>query len=75
VLAIYLWLALSMVVAWLAKVVEDRRGGRWLSPLLLYLGGYGPLLCAVTFAAYVKELRHSDMTWEKTEKTGKAIGP
>jgi cellulose synthase/poly-beta-1,6-N-acetylglucosamine synthase-like glycosyltransferase len=73
VLVIYLWLAVSMVVAWLAKLAEQRPGGRWLSPVLLHVGGYGPLLCAVTFAAYVKEARRAELTWEKTEKTGKAL--
>ena len=32
--------------------------------------GYGPLLCAITAAAYVAELRRAEMAWEKTEKTG-----
>jgi hypothetical protein len=37
--------------------------------------GYGSLLCACTFASYVKELRKADMTWDKTEKTGKVTIP
>ena len=37
---------------------------------LLYVVGYGPLLCAITAAAYVAELRRAEMAWEKTEKTG-----
>ena len=44
-----------------------------LAPLLLYVVGYGPLLCAITAAAYVSELRRAEMAWEKTEKTG-AVG-
>ena len=40
-------------------------------PPLLYVVGYGPLLAAMTAAAYVKELRGAEMRWEKTEKTGK----
>jgi hypothetical protein len=62
-----------MLVAWLAKEVE--RWARWrrLSPVLLQIAGYGPLLCAVTFAAYVKEARGAEMKWDKTEKTG-AVG-
>ena len=70
VLFLYAWLSLSMAVAYLAIVVE-RRGWIRLSRVLLLVGGYGPLLCAVTFAAYVKEWRGADMTWDKTIKTGK----
>src|SRR5262249_13073361 len=72
-LAIYAWPALSLAGGWLAKVVETRPGGRWLSPLLVYLVGYGPLLCTMTLAAYAKELRRAESTWEKTEKTGRAM--
>ena len=67
----YAWLGGSMLVAYLAKVVEGRFAGRFTSPLLIYLAGYGSLLCAVTFAAFVKQLRGADMKWDKTEKTGK----
>jgi cellulose synthase/poly-beta-1,6-N-acetylglucosamine synthase-like glycosyltransferase len=67
----YAWLGGSMLVAYLAKVAETRFGGRFTSPLLIYLAGYGSLLCAVTFAAYVKQLRGADVKWDKTEKTGK----
>jgi hypothetical protein len=38
---------------------------------LVYVGGYGPLLCAITTAAYFKEFRGADRHWDKTEKTGK----
>jgi cellulose synthase/poly-beta-1,6-N-acetylglucosamine synthase-like glycosyltransferase len=67
----YVWLATSMIVAYLGKVVENRALGQFISPLLIFIGGYGSLLCAVTCAAYVKELRRADASWEKTEKTGK----
>ncbi len=67
----YVWLGGSMLVAYLAKLLETRFGGRFTSPLLIYLAGYGALLCAVTFAAFVKQLRGADVTWDKTEKTGK----
>jgi cellulose synthase/poly-beta-1,6-N-acetylglucosamine synthase-like glycosyltransferase len=73
-LFIYIWLAGSMLVAYLAKVAENhlpRRAGAIVSGTLVYVAGYGSLLCAVSFAAYVKELRHADATWDKTEKTGK----
>jgi cellulose synthase/poly-beta-1,6-N-acetylglucosamine synthase-like glycosyltransferase len=67
----YVWLGGSMLVAYLAKVIEGRFAGRFTSPLLIYLAGYGSLLCAVTFAAFVKQLRGADVKWDKTEKTGK----
>lgn len=47
----------------------------WFSPLFVYIGGYGPLLCASTVAAYLKELRHAEAHWAKTEKTGRAVSP
>ena len=56
VLFAYAWLALSMVVAYLGKAIEPRRFGRLLSTVFIYIAGYGPLLCACTFASYVKEL-------------------
>ena len=71
----YAWLSLSMAAAYLAKVLEPGRLGRILSPVLVYLVGYGSLLCACTFASYVKELRRAEMTWDKTEKTGKVVIP
>jgi cellulose synthase/poly-beta-1,6-N-acetylglucosamine synthase-like glycosyltransferase len=71
----YLWLAGCMAVAYLAKVTETGRLGRYVSPVLLYTGGYGPLLCAITLAAYIKELRGADAVWDKTEKTGKVAMP
>jgi hypothetical protein len=70
----YAWLAGSMAVAFLAKVAENhlpRRIGAVTSAVLVYIAGYGALLCAVTFAAYIKELRRADASWDKTEKTGK----
>jgi cellulose synthase/poly-beta-1,6-N-acetylglucosamine synthase-like glycosyltransferase len=67
----YAWLTVSLAAGYLAKAIEPRRLGRFLSPLLVYLVGYGSVLCACTFASYVKELRHAEMTWDKTEKTGK----
>lgn len=69
-LFLYSWLALSMAVAYAAKAVEIKGYPR-LAAVFLYLAGYGSFLCAVTFGAYVKELRGSAMTWDKTEKTGK----
>jgi cellulose synthase/poly-beta-1,6-N-acetylglucosamine synthase-like glycosyltransferase len=72
-LAIYAWLSCSMLAAWLVKRLDDAGGPAWLTGGLLYLVGYGPLLCAMTAGAYVREIRRAEMRWEKTEKTG-AVG-
>jgi cellulose synthase/poly-beta-1,6-N-acetylglucosamine synthase-like glycosyltransferase len=66
----YCWMSVCMLVAYLGRAVEGGRL-RVLGPLLVYVGGYGPLLCAITFASYLKEWRGAAMTWDKTEKTGK----
>ena len=67
---LYGWLTGAMVVSWCAKEAENRG---WLksSTVLLMLGGYGPFLCAVTFASYVMEWRGAERVWDKTVKTGK----
>jgi cellulose synthase/poly-beta-1,6-N-acetylglucosamine synthase-like glycosyltransferase len=70
-LAIYVWIPFSMVVAWLARVSERTRAGRWLAPTLIYLAGYGSLLCAITFDSYLKELAGAEARWDKTEKVGR----
>jgi cellulose synthase/poly-beta-1,6-N-acetylglucosamine synthase-like glycosyltransferase len=68
------WNSASMLFAWLAKQVEKTRAGRVLAPLLVYLVGYGPILCAITLDSYIKEFRGVASSWEKTEKTGRAMG-
>ena len=70
VLFAYLWLTLSMIVAWLAKLFETKKLLRWLSPVCLYVAGYGPLLSAITFSAYIKEIQGAEAKWDKTEKSG-----
>jgi cellulose synthase/poly-beta-1,6-N-acetylglucosamine synthase-like glycosyltransferase len=70
-LFLYSWLTGSMALAWTAVALERRFGPGKLSTGALYLAGYGSLLCAVTFGAYVKEAMGSAMTWDKTVKTGK----
>lgn len=72
----YVWLTLCMPAAWLAKWAEHLKlgrfdVGRWLTPTLVYLVGYGPLLCAITFDAYIKEFKGAANVWDKTEKTGR----
>ena len=73
-LFVYAWISVSMIGAWIAKAVEHTRIGRLVTPLLIYLVGYGPLLCAVTVDSYIKEFRHADATWDKTEKIGRVAG-
>ncbi len=73
-LFIYVWISLSMLGAWLAKVIEHTRVGRFITPALIYLVGYGPLLCAVTVDSYVKEFRGAEAVWDKTEKIGRVVG-
>ena len=60
-----------MIFSYEAKEIE-RRGYKRLAMIVIYLAGYGPFLCAVTFGAYVKQLRGVSMKWDKTIKTGKA---
>jgi cellulose synthase/poly-beta-1,6-N-acetylglucosamine synthase-like glycosyltransferase len=69
--AIYVWIPFSMVGAWLARKVEKTWAGPVVAPVLIYLAGYGSLLCAITFDSYIKEIRHADAKWDKTEKTGR----
>lgn len=68
----YLWIAGCMVFAWLLYRL-DRISAlrRFVLPVLVLIVGFGPLLCAMTFAAYVAEARGAAATWDKTEKTGK----
>ncbi len=68
----YVWLSASMLAAYLVRRLEATRCG-WAARPLLYLVGYGPLLCAITAAAYLQEVRGREMAWEKTQKTG-AVG-
>ncbi|MDA0162527.1 glycosyltransferase family 2 protein [Solirubrobacter ginsenosidimutans] len=66
----YIWLSASMLAAYLVRRLESAAHGGWLARPLLYVVGYGPLLCAITAAAYFAELRRADLVWEKTEKSG-----
>jgi cellulose synthase/poly-beta-1,6-N-acetylglucosamine synthase-like glycosyltransferase len=70
-LFLYSWLALSMLVSFMAIKLEQSKRWSWAAPLALNLGGYGAFLCAVTFGAYVKEIQGAEMKWDKTVKTGK----
>lgn len=67
---LYAWTALCLPASYGALWLERRgypNAARW----ALYVAGYGPFLCAVTFGAYVKEATGAARTWDKTVKTGK----
>jgi len=66
-----IWLTLSIVCAYLVKRLEQSGHLRALVAPLLYVVGYGPLLCAVTVGGYLAELRGADRRWEKTDKIGR----
>ncbi|MDK3258198.1 glycosyltransferase [Blastococcus capsensis] len=70
-LFVYSWLVLCIPLAYGVRKLEGTRWGRPLTPLALYLVGFGPMMCAITVDAYVKEFRGAAMTWDKTEKTGR----
>jgi hypothetical protein len=56
------------------RAVERMPGGHWPSRALLYLVGFGPVLCAITLDAYAKQWRGASTQWDKTEKTGRVVG-
>jgi cellulose synthase/poly-beta-1,6-N-acetylglucosamine synthase-like glycosyltransferase len=72
-LFVYAWMSCSMVAAYLVKQLSEWSPARRLIAPLIYVVGYGPLLCAMTAVAYKKELQGAEMRWEKTEKIG-AVG-
>lgn len=73
-LALYCWPLVAMLAAFGIRAVEGVRPLRFLAVPLLYLIGFGPLLCAITLDAYVKQARGAAQTWDKTEKTGRVVG-
>jgi cellulose synthase/poly-beta-1,6-N-acetylglucosamine synthase-like glycosyltransferase len=68
-LGLYLWVSLCMLAAY-ALVKLERAGARRIAAVGLWFVGYGPLLCAITLTAYIKEMRGAAQVWEKTLKTG-----
>jgi cellulose synthase/poly-beta-1,6-N-acetylglucosamine synthase-like glycosyltransferase len=65
-----LWLLASIAAAFAVKKIDEWGAPSWVVAPLLYLVGYGPLLCAFTVAGYLAQLRGADQRWEKTEKVG-----
>lgn len=70
---LYLWGPVSMCGSWIARYVERLPGGRFFAGLMMYLFGYGSLLCAITVDSYIKEWRRADASWVKTEKVGRVV--
>ena len=60
------------LAAWLVYRIDKAGAPKWLRNALLVLVGYGPLLCAIAFAAIIAQLRKADLKWDKTIKSGKA---
>ncbi|ROS31688.1 glycosyltransferase family 2 protein [Cellulomonas sp. PhB150] len=73
-LVFYAWTVIAMLSAWLVRWVEALPGGKWPSRVLLYVVGFGPVLCAITLDAYAKQWRGASTAWDKTEKTGRVVG-
>lgn len=73
-ISIYAWISLCMVGAWGAKRLDEANAPQWLMALYVYVLGYGPILCAITFDSYIKEAQGAAMVWDKTEKTGRVMG-
>jgi hypothetical protein len=73
-LTLYSWSVLAMALAWVIKLLEGTSAVRWLATPLLYVVGFGPVLCAITLDAYVKQARGASAAWDKTEKTGRVMG-
>jgi len=70
-----IWGSACMLFGFVTHWVESPRGPRrWLATVLLYLGGYGPLVCAVGLHAYIDHARGIDRRWEVTVKTGRSTG-
>jgi len=66
------WTGISTLAAWLVYRIDKAGAPKWLRNSLLVLVGFGPLLCAMAFAAIIAQFRKADLKWDKTIKSGKA---
>jgi len=66
----YAWQGLSIWVAYYALPAEQA-GHKFLSRVLLWVGGYGPFQAAVTLICLYDEILGKEQKWAKTEKSGK----
>jgi hypothetical protein len=64
-----------MLIAYAARWLAGRWRLELLPNLLVQLAGYGAFLCAVTVAAYVREIQGAGLAWDKTIKTGRVAMP
>lgn len=71
-LTAYIWVSACMAAAWAVYRLDKAVGGLGIrGGFILFIVGYGPLLCAITFAAYVAQAQGKTANWDKTVKTGK----
>ncbi len=75
VLVLLDWSFLSMLAAWGVYRLEKAGAPKWLRNTLIVIVGYGPLLCAISLAAIIGQLRSADLKWDKTVKSGRARLP
>lgn len=75
ILFMYSWLSINMVFAYLAYKLEARFNSKKTAKALILISGFGALLCAITLMSYIKEFQKAEMTWDKTEKSGKVVMP
>ncbi len=75
ILVVLGWSAISTFLAWVVYRLEKAGCPKAVRNVLLVLVGYGPLLCAISLAAIVAQLRNADLKWDKTIKSGKARLP
>lgn len=66
------WISLCMFFAWVVYRLDRANVPQKITNSLLLLVGYGPLLCVITFSAYISQFFNHEMNWNKTIKTGKA---
>ena len=69
------WSAISAFLAWAVYRIDRAGAPKAVRDVLLVLVGYGPLLCAISLAAMIAQLRNADLKWDKTIKSGKARLP
>lgn len=62
-----------MFFSWLVYRLDRANVPTRIVNFFLLITGYGPLLCAITFSAYISQFTHKEMKWNKTVKTGKSL--
>lgn len=67
-LFMFTWSGFCMLFAWLIYRLELAGLPTRITNALIFIVGYGPLLCAVNLSAYMAEIRKTSPRWDKTEK-------